>query len=126
MGLRMGDHLHAPTTATTATTVASGPMTTTTSSSPDTDTLQHLFDQKKKIEAELSALCSVLDSVGIPFSADLFSFHRFHLLFYPPDILSQREAIGSKEKEEKEKKRYISLHHSFHPIISLRVLVAFP
>lgn len=59
MGLRMDD-LHAP-------TVASGP-----SSQPSTNgvekqqSLQELISQKENLEAELSALGSVLDSVMAP------------------------------------------------------------
>lgn len=59
MGLRMDD-LHAP-------TVASGP-----SSQPATNgiekqqSLQELIAQKENLEAELSALGSVLDSVMMP------------------------------------------------------------
>lgn len=57
MGLRMDD-LHAP-------TVASGPTSRPTANGTDSKrTLQELIAQKDNLEAELSALGSVLDSVG--------------------------------------------------------------
>ena len=56
MGLRM-DYLHAP-------TVASGPTSQATPNSTNTKlTLQELITKKENLEAELSALGSVLDSV---------------------------------------------------------------
>lgn len=57
MGLRMDD-LHAP-------TVASGPTSQPTANGTDSKrSLQALIAQKDNLEAELSALGSVLDSVG--------------------------------------------------------------
>ena len=56
MGLKMDD-LHTP-------TVASGPTSTTSGNvSGSKQTLNELVVQKERIEAELSALGSVLDSV---------------------------------------------------------------
>ena len=56
MGLKM-DYHHAP-------TVASGPTSQTTSNGTNTRlTLQELIAKKENLEAELSALGSVLDSV---------------------------------------------------------------
>ncbi len=57
MGLRMDD-LHAP-------TVGSGPTSQrTTNGDEKQQSLQELVSQKENLEAELSALSSVLDSVG--------------------------------------------------------------
>jgi 26S proteasome non-ATPase regulatory subunit 9 len=56
MGLRMDD-LHAP-------TVASGPTSQATANGTEKQlSLQQLIAQKENVEAELSALGSVLDSV---------------------------------------------------------------
>lgn len=56
MGLRMDD-LHAP-------TVASGPGSQPSTTGPEKQqSLQELIAQKENVEAELSALGSVLDSV---------------------------------------------------------------
>ena len=56
MGLRM-DYLHAP-------TVASGPTSQANSNGTNVKlTLQELIAKKENLEAELSALGSVLDSV---------------------------------------------------------------
>lgn len=56
MGRRMDD-FHAP-------TVASGPDSQSTSNGPEKQlSLQELISQKENVEAELSALGSVLDSV---------------------------------------------------------------
>lgn len=56
MGLRMDD-LHAP-------TVASGPTSQTTTNGTEKElSLQELIAKKENLEAELSALGSVLDSV---------------------------------------------------------------
>lgn len=58
MGRRMDD-LHAP-------TVASGPSSQTTSNGPEKQqSFQELIKQKENVEAELSALGSVLDSVRL-------------------------------------------------------------
>lgn len=58
MGLRMNQDLHAP-------TVGSGPTTQPTANGEEKQmSLQELIAQKENIEAELSALGSVLDSVG--------------------------------------------------------------
>ena len=58
MGLRMDD-LHAP-------TVASGPTTqATTNGTHEEPSLQQLISQKENVEAELSTLGSVLDSVRV-------------------------------------------------------------
>jgi len=57
MGLRMDD-IHAP-------TIASGPTSQpTTNGTSKKQTLQELSAQKENLEAELSALSSVLDSVS--------------------------------------------------------------
>ena len=59
MGLRMDD-LHAP-------TVTSGPTSTTHSNGVPKEqlSLMELIAEKERVEAELSALGSVLDSVGM-------------------------------------------------------------
>lgn len=58
MGLRMDD-LHAP-------TVSSGPTSQATTNGTDKkQSLQELISQKENVEAELSALGSVLDSVRL-------------------------------------------------------------
>lgn len=59
MGLRMNQDLHAP-------TVGSGPTSHPTASGGDKQrSLQELIAEKENIEAELSALGSVLDSVRL-------------------------------------------------------------
>ena len=58
MGLRM-NNLHAP-------TVSSGPTSQPVGNgASDKKPLQELIAQKENVEAELSALSSVLDSVGV-------------------------------------------------------------
>ena len=58
MGLRM-DSIHAP-------TVPSGPTSSASNgTSPDKMSFRQLVAEKENIEAELSALSSVLDSVGL-------------------------------------------------------------
>jgi 26S proteasome regulatory subunit N4 len=56
MGFRMDDDIHAP-------SVASGATTDRTSNDAKKQSLQELIKQKENLEAELSALGSVLDSV---------------------------------------------------------------
>lgn len=63
MGFRM-DHIHAP-------TVGSGPTTQATSNGDEKQlSLQELIAQKENMEAELSALGSVLDSVSREYCTD--------------------------------------------------------
>ncbi|KAF2721385.1 26S proteasome non-ATPase regulatory subunit Nas2 [Polychaeton citri CBS 116435] len=70
MGLRMDD-LHAP-------TVASGPMTYQTSNGTEKkETFQQLVKRKEDIEAELSALGSVLDSHGVNMNTTLTTFDGY-------------------------------------------------
>ncbi|EME46077.1 hypothetical protein DOTSEDRAFT_147988 [Dothistroma septosporum NZE10] len=70
MGLRMDD-LHAP-------TVQSGPTSQATTMGVDTKkTFRELVSQKENLEAELSALSSVLDSHGVNMNTSLLTFDGF-------------------------------------------------
>lgn len=70
MGLRMDD-LHAP-------TVGSGPTSSTYSNATQTkQTLPQLIAEKENLEAELSALSSVLDSHGVDMRTSLTTFDGF-------------------------------------------------
>ncbi|KXL49399.1 hypothetical protein M433DRAFT_65088 [Acidomyces richmondensis BFW] len=70
MGLRMED-LHAP-------TVASGPTSRSTANGTDERlSLQELVKKKENLEAELSALGSVLDSHGVNMNTSLTTFDGF-------------------------------------------------
>ena len=57
MGISMDDNIHAP-------TVASGPTSGATPRDYSKLTMPDLMQEKERIEAELSALSSVLSSVG--------------------------------------------------------------
>ncbi|KAM0694828.1 hypothetical protein Q7P36_005184 [Cladosporium allicinum] len=70
MGLRMDD-IHAP-------TIASGPTSQPTANGTSKkQTLQDLSAQKENLEAELSALSSVLDSHGVNMNTGLTTFDGF-------------------------------------------------
>lgn len=70
MGLRMDD-LHAP-------TVGSGPTSSTYSNGTQAkQTLPQLIAEKENLEAELSALSSVLDSHGVDMKTPLTTFDGF-------------------------------------------------
>lgn len=70
MGLPM-NNLHAP-------TVSSGPTSHSTSNGTDRkQTLPQLVAQKENVEAELSALSSVLDSHGVNMNTSLTTFDGF-------------------------------------------------
>lgn len=70
MGLRMDD-LHAP-------TVASGPTTQTTANGIESKlSLQELIAKKENLEAELSALGSVLDSHNVNMNTSLTTFDGY-------------------------------------------------
>ncbi|KAG5303432.1 26S proteasome non-ATPase regulatory subunit 2 [Histoplasma capsulatum G186AR] len=76
MGIPMDD-IHAP-------TVASGPTSTPGRNGRELSSLSlnELFDEKTRLEAELQALSSVLDSHGVNMSTSLFTFDG-----YPRDDL---------------------------------------
>ncbi|OOQ87014.1 putative 26S proteasome non-ATPase regulatory subunit 9 [Penicillium brasilianum] len=70
MGIPMDDNIHAP-------TVASGPTSGATPRDYSKLTMPDLMQEKERIEAELSALSSVLSSHGVNMNSSLTTFDGF-------------------------------------------------